>query len=86
MKKEELIQEFESIVSEITTRCALKLAHADANQTAAILDEFQKTVAAETPKIIDKAISNDIEDRIPIITSLAEIAIKHANTLKSKVQ
>ncbi|MBQ0736440.1 hypothetical protein [Aquimarina celericrescens] len=84
MNKESLIQEFEATVNEITNRCLTKLENPN-NNILEIFDDFQKSVADETPKIIHKAIINNVYDRNTLIKSLAEISIKHATKLKSKV-
>jgi len=86
VSKESLIQEFESIVNEITNRCLTNLEKPN-KDVLEIFDDFQKSVTDETPKIIHKAINNSVDDndRNTIIKNLAEISIKHAAKLKSKV-
>lgn len=86
MKKEDLIQEFETNVIQITNKCLTKLENSDANKRLEVFGEFQKSVADETPKIIQKAIINNIDDRINIINNLAEISVKYAIELKLKIQ
>ena len=86
MDKQDLIQEFEAYAARLTAKNIKKLENSDAQMTSGIFDEFQKSVASETSKIIQKAILNNVDDRISIITRLAEIAVEYAEKLKSSVQ
>ena len=85
MNKEDLIQEFETNVIKITNKCLIKLDSSDANKNFEIFNTFQKYLADEARKIIHKAITNNVDDRITIAERITEVSIKYAEKLKSKV-
>ena len=82
MDKENLIQEFETNVIEITNKCLLKLDNSTANKNVEICNEFQKYIAEEARKVIHKAIENNVDERINIAEKITELSIQYAEKLR----